>query len=97
MEYREFRELPAWAPMKDVDLYPEIFPGLLKWSNAAPPPAIGAEVKLNFNNLGAGIVEAYFAQDGYLGVKVKLANPPAWYVEQNKGNVAGHAFGAEIG
>ena len=72
---------------------------VVKWSGAYPIPQIGDEVFINFNELGAGTVESYFTEHSYLGLTVKLANPPAWHVRQTKDHwYAGKAlvFGQEI-
>jgi hypothetical protein len=72
---------------------------MLKWSGDFPVPAIGQAVHVNFNGLGAGVVESYFTEHGYLGLTVKLAAPPDWHRKQTKGHwYAGKAliFGKEI-
>ncbi|PZR93537.1 MAG: hypothetical protein DI537_10500 [Stutzerimonas stutzeri] len=71
-------------------------PGVLKWSNSAPPPAIGDEVVVTINNCGPATVTGYFTQGGFLGLLVELHNPPEWHVKQNKGSRRGHIFGAEF-
>jgi hypothetical protein len=71
------------------------------WSgkNPAPPP-IGTPVEINFNGLGTGTVDSYFIEHGFLGVKVRLDNPPAWHVKQNKNRTAHQGcalvFGIEL-
>lgn len=57
---------------------------LVWWSGEEPLPAIGERVEINFNGFGAGTVEAYFTEHGYLGVYVKLEKPPAWWVQQTE-------------
>lgn len=72
---------------------------ILKWSGDFPIPAIGQKVKINFNDLGTGVVDGYFQEGGYFGVRVKLDKEPAWKVKQHKGTqFAGMAmiFGVEI-
>lgn len=69
------------------------------WSGKGPVPVVGAPVTINFNGLGSGTVAAYFHEHGWLGVKVRLDNPPAWHAKQNAGTKhAGFAlvFGAEL-
>lgn len=72
----------------------------LKWSGVWPVPKIGDRVNINFNNLGSGIVESYFIEHDYLGVLVKLDNPPEWKQKQappgSKYHGVAHVFGAEI-
>lgn len=70
--------------------------GLPKWSGADKPPAIGEVVEVRINRCGLAEVVGYFVHEGWLGVRVKLQNPPDWYVKQNGGNVLGHVYGAEI-
>jgi len=48
------------------------------------------------NSLGEGVVLGYFSEDEYLGLLVKLSNPPEWHRKQNKGNPVGHIFGPEF-
>lgn len=95
-KYHEFTELPAWTrPVwkgdgvaNDADPY--------KWSGTKnDPPAIGAKVT-TYNGYGTGTVLTYFAEYGWLGVKLALDNPPAWYVRQNNGNPAAHFFGIDL-
>lgn len=72
---------------------------LLKWSGKNPIPAIGMKVRINFNELGNGIVVSYFWEHGYFGIKVQLDNAPAWHKKQHKGTKhEGNAlvFGMEI-
>lgn len=82
----------------------------LTWSSQTQPvPCIGATVRINFNGLGTGTVVGYFCNvdvanpnssglglDNYLGVQVRLDNPPKWWVEQNPGRSVAWVFGREI-
>ncbi len=68
----------------------------LKWSGKNAPPAIGATVRMYVNGVGEGVVTGYLATGGYLGVWLDLIDPPAWYIEQNGGNVPACAFGIEL-
>ena len=70
---------------------------LIKWSGIDPAPAIGERVRVAMNSLGYGTVSGYYIEHGYLGVYVKLDNPPAWYVNQNGRSVPATVFGAELG
>ncbi len=90
MAYEEMETLPEYVQYAGEQVDGN------KWSGKAPPPAIGDKVRITFNGLGTATVVKYFVQDGFLGVMTVLDNPPAWYVKQNKGNIPGHAFGAEI-
>lgn len=71
-----------------------------KWSGDLPIPKIGEKVRINFNKLGSGIVKGYFIEHGYVGVLVKLDNPPEWKKKQHppgsKYHGVAHVFGAEI-
>lgn len=73
-----------------------------KWSKSTPPPTIGETVKVTMNGLGQGVVVGYQVCGGYLGLWVRLSNPPSWWVEQNKRNNrvdyygCALVFGAEI-
>lgn len=66
-----------------------------KWSGKGPVPIVGGKVKVIMNNMGKGTVVSYFVQEGYLGVRVKLHKPPAWFKKQNKFPYA-DVFGIEI-
>jgi hypothetical protein len=70
----------------------------VKWSGGNAPPDIGASVDVKMNSLGAAIVAGYFVEDGWLGVTVRLSDPPDWWKRQNEGklNRLAHIFGAEI-
>lgn len=75
-----------------------------KWSGNIAIPNIGDRVVVRINNLGVGTVQAYFIEQGWLGVYVRLDNPPSWWVKQveqsNKGfgRLPGctMVFGAEV-
>lgn len=66
------------------------------WSNDDTPPAVNERIELRINCLGKAVVQGYVVIYGYLGVMVKLEDPPAWFVRQNNGNVPCVAYGAEI-
>lgn len=66
-----------------------------KWSGKESVPSIGQRVKVTMNGLGTGIVEAYFIEDVWLGVYVKLDNPPAWWTKQQ--GTHGGGFGRRAG
>jgi hypothetical protein len=67
-----------------------------KWSADFAPPEVGAKVKATINRLGLATVIGYFTEEGWLGLRVRFADPPEWYTTQNKGNVPGCLFGAEV-
>ncbi len=75
---------------------------ILKWTNGnfPMPPAIGTEIAVPMNNLGKGIVVAYFCDAGFCGVEVKLDERyrPAWDIKQNgKGDrKPAMVFGTEV-
>lgn len=72
---------------------------ILKWSGSYPIPQIGQRVQIKINKLGAGTVESYFVEGGYLGVTVRLDDPPEWKIRQHKGTKhegIGMVFGIEI-
>lgn len=73
-------------------------PEAARWSGKTmmQPPKVGELIRVTMNNLGYGVVTGYFVDGGYLGVRVKLNDPPAWYVKQNGGNIEGGVFGTEI-
>ena len=94
--YHEFDELPVWtqAVWTDGKVVNEADP--YKWGGRNPPPKIGAKVHVYMNSIGAGKVVGYFAEYGWLGVLVRPAKAPAWYVKQNGRYTPGHVFGPEL-
>lgn len=60
------------------------------------PPAIGTRVLITFNDFGAGAVESYFVEHGYLGVCVKLDAEPKWRKKQKCDHATALVFGSEI-
>ncbi len=72
-----------------------------KWSKSTPPPAMGDAVTVTMNGLGEGVVIGYEVVGGWLGLHVRLSNPPEWWLKQNarwNRNTEDGAlvFGAEI-
>ena len=97
MGYQEYQEVPPYEPAVYKDGMPIVADdGKLIWAGKVPPPPIGEKVRVSMNSLGNGDVVGYFSLEGYLGLRVKLDNPPEWYVKQNKGNVVGQIFGPEF-
>lgn len=104
--YHEFTKLPKWTravwegPDDDRKLVNDSDP--YKWSGDNDPPKIGAKVKIYMNNFGAGTVVGYFAEHGWLGVLVKLSNPPSWWRQQTRDRgkdptkTNGHFFGLDL-
>ncbi|MTJ93906.1 MAG: hypothetical protein F8N36_13770 [Desulfovibrio sp.] len=93
-EYEQFPEyrtgrLPSGALDKSVTEIP-------KWNSEAPPPAKGSYVHCRINAIGPCIVTGYFTEDGYLGILVKLLDPPAWHIRQQGYNTTAHLFGPEF-
>jgi hypothetical protein len=96
--YQEFDALPeSWSHGQFIEGQP-VDPSLYKWSGKNQPPAIGAEVKVYMNGLGSGIVKRYFAEAGWLGVKIELQSPPDWWLKQNAKDPKrlAHIFGMEL-
>jgi hypothetical protein len=73
---------------------------VLKWSGVYPIPQIGDAVAINFNELGGGVVQAYFVEHGYFGLEVKLSAAPEWHYKQHPPGSKHHGralvFGAEV-
>lgn len=60
----------------------EAEPDKVMWSGrTGEPPAIGERVTVK-SDLGHGEVRGYFIEDGFLGVYVRLFEPPAWWKKQ---------------
>ena len=74
------RKAPDGSLMSPTNIGQELL-----WSNLKEPPAIGQSVRINFNSLGRGAVESYFTEHGWLGVIVKLDDPPDWHKRQTAG------------
>ena len=53
------------------------------WGNALPPPTIGTRVNVIMNGFGPGVVESYFIEHGFLGVRVRPDVRPEWHIKQN--------------
>jgi hypothetical protein len=95
MSYQEYQEVPAYEQAVYKDGMPVKSEALI-WAGPVAPPPVGEKIKVSMNGLGNGDVVGYFSQEGYLGLRVQLDNPPGWYVKQNKGNPVGHIFGPEF-
>jgi hypothetical protein len=93
--YADHATLPAWTRAVWVDgkVQPSELP---RWSAPFDPPAVGAAIVVTMNGCGPAVVTGYFTQEGWLGVRCRLLDPPAWHVKQNNGNPNGHVFGAEF-
>ena len=73
-------------------------PGVLKWGGPHELAQIGQTVKINFNGYGKATVIAYFIEQDWLGLKVKLHEGamPEWHRKQNKANPFVFIFGTEF-
>lgn len=62
------------------------------------PPAIGTRVRVTVNSIGPGVVDGYFVEAGYLGVRVKLdpETRAEWHKKQNPDIDYALVFGSEI-
>lgn len=97
MSYQEYQEVPIYVQAIYKDgMVANAKDGALVWAGKVPPPPVGEKVHLTINSLGEAAVVGYFSQDGFLGLRTKLDNPPDWYLKQNKGNVVGCVFGPEF-
>lgn len=72
----------------------EIFPSG-KWSGSFVPE-VGETVTVSMNNLGKGRVLGFFVEAGWVGVIVRLFDPPEWHVRQNGAAEIAGVFGCEI-
>lgn len=68
----------------------------LKWSNIKDVPKIGDNVRINFNQLGTGIVESYFIEYDWLGICVKLDKIPEWKQKRIHNKDVALVIGAEL-
>jgi hypothetical protein len=53
-----------------------------KWSGPAQIPSLETKVNINFNRIGSGTVIGYFREYDYLGLMVRVDNPPEFQVKQ---------------
>jgi hypothetical protein len=93
LDYHEFTELPEftvpqWRGDKMLNVSDPY-----KWSGKTTPPEIGTNVRIYLSDLGTGDVLGYFAEYGWLGVLVKLHDPPHWW---NRANGNAHLFGVDL-
>lgn len=96
MSYQQLENLPVYQTGQNCDGKSITTAGVANWFNSAPPPPIGACVLATFNRLGAGSVVGYFVEDDFLGLLVRLEDPPAWHVKQNGRDRKAHLFGTEF-
>jgi hypothetical protein len=69
----------------------------LKWSGSTPLPQIGDETRVTMNNIGPATVVGFFKEEGFVGVMVRLQDPPAWLVRQLKTEKTKEAFKSRPG
>jgi hypothetical protein len=97
VSYQEYQQVPAYEQaVYENGMVANAKEGALIWAGKVAPPPVGEKIVVTINSLGEAEVVGYFSQDGFLGLRTKLDNPPAWYLKQNGGNVPGHVFGPEI-
>lgn len=97
MSYQELDQVPAYETIQTVDgRIVSGTPGVCQWGSDRPPPAIGERIIVRINGCGPAIVTGYFVQEGFLGLRCRLENPPEWHRKQNNGNPNGHVFGPEF-
>lgn len=92
--FKVVTQLPLWKKMapKEQPLRDAL------WSGDQPPPAVGSEVRIRLNNIGAAKVVGYAVVDGYLGLMTVASEHtrPDWHKKQNPDNAPALAFGCEI-
>lgn len=86
MTYIRHETLPAWAQIKDDDAGTGHDDGHPQWSGSAPPPAIGARIRIIVNTPHDAVVTGYFVASGFLGVHYRQDGDQAEY----------GAFGTEL-
>lgn len=72
-----------------------------RWSGAAPPPELGAEIHIATNGIGPAIVHGYSVEttsdgQGYLNVRCRPLNPPVFLLERPDRGREVHVAGAEV-
>lgn len=106
-KFTKMDTLPQFEMMRaggDGMPLPAINETLPRWSGKAAfkmPPRVGERINVTMNCLGPAVVLGYFTEGGFLGLRVKLESPPAWWTKQNadriaKGEIESAVFGIEI-
>lgn len=99
MTYEVFKTVPAYvAPEWSDDGRRCLNTDDVRWSGLIAPPPVGTRIKVKMNNLGEATVKGYFVEDNWLGLLVRLHNPPEWHRKQDANRPAGpsHIFGCEF-
>lgn len=100
-QYFNILDLPKFVYMAASDAVPEsrapLPDGCLKWAGECPLLDIAQEVEVKMNGFGAGRVEGYFQEHGWLGLLVRISKQPEWHVKQRgAGKTLIHVFGPEV-
>lgn len=86
----------SFNPKKDNAYNLRTPPPFGVWSGKREVPVIGQRVLVIVNGMGEGVVSAYFFENGYLGVHVKLDKSPEYRVRQGIGHKPAMVFGTEV-
>ncbi len=94
--WRTFRRLPAWHPYRDASS-PAGTPESLAWSGDGPPPEVGRVIEVRCMGTTAE-VRGYFSEGSgcFLGLRLRLVDPPDWFMKQNGRRALCHLYGAEV-
>ncbi len=73
----------------------------VKWSGKKAIPALESIVKIRMNHLGTGEVIRYEIHYGghdewWIGLRIRLMNPPEWWTKQNPDNPLALVFGVDL-
>ena len=91
------------APPYDVAVWADdkaqpCIDGRPRWSrqDGQAPPTVGTIIIVTVNGIGKALVTGYFEEEGWLGLRCKLLEPPERLRKQPGFDAnAGHVFGPE--
>lgn len=97
MNRYRLRKLPSWQHyVQGTSPSENDPPGWSGRGSLATPPPVGTPVIVRINGIGPGTVRGYFVEHGFLGVEVRVDDPPAWWRKQNGRARIARVFGTEI-
>ena len=80
----------------DMDAFRAAESAAVIWTGKGDPPRVGARVSIHMNKLGTGVVQSYFVEHRFCGIRAMLDSPPDWHRKQNPGRGYALVFGNEI-
>jgi len=98
MTFRKHDTLPAWQfGRKDEKGFPLRAAGAeLNWFNDVPPPSIGTEIESIVNGIFPAVVDGYFEEEGYLGLRCHFTEEVKVFGRTIAAGSECHLFGPEF-